>query len=227
MSRISISTLDLISKINPDVDFKITEKNGIKIYYLWDYHPLSRKVNGHKEENDKFDNVSELLLRLKEGDNVAIEFIYEILKSRIEQMIKKNVFLLGNRCAVIPSSNCKNKRTPMHYIIEKLCSTLVFNILPFLKVMLRFDLNALVRFSSIQKLAYGGSRDINVHLNSIFCESRDISYSDVILFDDIVTTGNSMSACYKILKANNAINITCISLAKTSSDSIYTGVYYE
>lgn len=42
----------------------------------------------------------------------------------------------------------------------------------------------------------------------------------VILLDDVVTTGASMTACLELLKKNGAVGIFCLSMAKTVENSV-------
>lgn len=54
----------------------------------------------------------------------------------------------------------------------------------------------LQRTKSIDKLAYGGCRDRQVHMKTISTvDSIDINGDIILLMDDVTTTGNSLYAC--------------------------------
>ncbi len=51
-------------------------------------------------------------------------------------------------------------------------------------------------------------------------DTSSVSGKLVILFDDVVTTGASMSACIEILKKAGATGIICLSMAQVAKNSI-------
>lgn len=226
MSRINISNEELILKIDDEnLNFKKGKRGDIEFFYLWDYHPLYKKKkkdeNGIKHDikcyNEKFDYISELLLRLKNNDEKAILYLKYVLLNKIKALILKHNVLMNSISVVIPSSDSEKKRTPMDDIVLLICSFL--NETFYDKLNLKYYFNALNRHTSIKKLAYGGNRSEETHLLSISCNLKFKEDECIILFDDIVTTGNSMSACCKILKKCGAKNILSIALAQTSKDS--------
>lgn len=80
----------------------------------------------------------------------------------------------------------------------------------------QFVPNALIRHTQIDKLATGGSRTVDVHLKSIHCQLQLPPQSNVIIFDDIVTSGNSMIACnYLINSKLFGCNTVALALSKT------------
>lgn len=76
--------------------------------------------------------------------------------------------------------------------------------------------NALERFKTIDKLSCGGDRNISIHLDSIRLRDEfDVSNRKIILFDDLITTGNSLAGSAKILKDAGASEVICVALGKT------------
>ena len=68
----------------------------------------------------------------------------------------------------------------------------------------------------VGKSAYG-NREKDKTLETV-CLHRpeDIKGKDILLIDDVVTTGNSMSACHEILNKAGAKNVFCLALSRTS-----------
>ena len=77
-------------------------------------------------------------------------------------------------------------------------------------------IDALIRHTTIQKLSLGGSRSIELHLQSIQLSSEDgIRDRTVIILDDVATSGSSISACRQILTQSNPQKIGAIVLGQT------------
>lgn len=78
-------------------------------------------------------------------------------------------------------------------------------------------LDCLERKQTIDKLAKGGNRDVNVHLNSIIFRSNltEIKDKNIFIFDDVTITGNSLLACKSIVEEYNPNAVLCIALSKT------------
>lgn len=72
------------------------------------------------------------------------------------------------------------------------------------------------RTVAIPKLAHGGDRSVQVHLNSLVAEQPH-RYKDgrVLVIDDIMTSGNSFVACRQLLLAAGASEVICVALGKT------------
>ena len=76
--------------------------------------------------------------------------------------------------------------------------------------------NYLLRTKTIDKLAYGGSRDIRVQLNSIGVNPNMTVQGDVVLLvDDVTTSGASLEACRKILLDHGAERVAMLALGQS------------
>jgi predicted amidophosphoribosyltransferase len=74
----------------------------------------------------------------------------------------------------------------------------------------------LVRTKKIDKLAHGGDRSIEVHLNSVeIAKPELIKGRDALLIDDVMKTGNSLRACAQLLLKAGAKSVRCITLGAT------------
>lgn len=71
------------------------------------------------------------------------------------------------------------------------------------------------RNNSIEKLAMGGLRSKEVHLQSVqTLQDVDITNDIVLLMDDVTTTGNSLYACREILLERGAEIVEMFALGK-------------
>ena len=76
--------------------------------------------------------------------------------------------------------------------------------------------DSLIRTTSIEKLAKGGNRSIEVHLNSMELSEPDIiSGETVVILDDIVTSGNSIAAARQLLEVAGARRIAAVAVGRT------------
>ncbi len=76
--------------------------------------------------------------------------------------------------------------------------------------------SCLVRTEKIAKLAGGGDRSEEVHLKSVaVANSALIKGRDVLLLDDVAKTGNSLTACRKLLLESGARSVQCAAIGKT------------
>lgn len=75
----------------------------------------------------------------------------------------------------------------------------------------------LIRHTFIEKLATGGSRQLAIHMNSMGVEHADvIEGRNVLLIDDVMTSGNSLLAGRIKLLAAGAASVALLALARTS-----------
>lgn len=166
--------------------------DDIVVYSNYHKYWLDRE---RRIKNPLFDVYSGKILDLKEGKLSAIRYFYNLLNEEI----RKDVTI-----CVVPSSDCEKKITGISRLGEMLAENGRVN-----KVYL------LNRKYSISKLAYGGNRDMDVHLNSIEAlEELDMGNDIVLLMDDVTTTGKSLYACKEILLNHGACNVEMFALGK-------------
>lgn len=138
-----------------------------------------------KERNEAFDEFAARVLDLKERKAGAIRYFFELLDDRICR---------GVTICVVPSSD------------PRICYGGVGILGSRLAAQGRCDkVRFLIRAVKVPKLAYGGIRSKEMHLRSIVTdESMNVAGEEVLLLDDVATTGNSLMACREILLACGA-----------------------
>jgi predicted amidophosphoribosyltransferase len=177
----------------------LRETKGIamNIYYLSSYHPY------HKGNNPAFDHISGMLLSFKRGDPSSIPFWL----GRVEKAIKDNINDKPFYVATVPSSTKGKHHLGFSQLIPKLSQSLN---------VLNDKGNLLKRDATIDKLATGGERAIEVHVNSLSVASQVEGDKPVVLLDDVTTTGNSMRVAISKLNRAGYTVILAIALGKTS-----------
>ncbi|WDQ32171.1 hypothetical protein PTQ21_27955 [Paenibacillus marchantiae] len=155
------------------------------------YHPYRGGSNPNFDDNSRF------LLDLKNDKDIAIDKIYNWL----EPLVDLNVSL-----AVVPSHDPNKVGGGVYRIAKKLVSS-----------SKRIDATScLKRHTIIQKLAHGGPRSIDIHRNSINVIDRElIMDKEVLLLDDITTSGNSLYACRELLLRAGAREVQCLAFGRT------------
>ena len=165
------------------------------------YLALYRSYGAHKAmggSSANYDRHSKRVLDFKEGKADAIE-----------EFTAKVEALLGSDFAVcvVPSHDPAKARGPLHELAARVTGR-----------NNRSDASTcLVRHKKISKLATGGSRDKNVHLESIRVEHPElIRGKAVVVLDDVYTSGGSMTACMELLRAAGASNVRGLCLGRTA-----------
>lgn len=160
-------------------------------YRPWRTHTL---LGG---DSSNYPETSKKLLDLKSGHASAVEYFRPYLAPAV-----------GRNCAiaVVPSHNPANTQSGLKNLAKSFCGTDG-----------RTDAtDCLIRHTKIQKLATGGARDVSVHLKSItISEPSPIAGQNVLLLDDVKTTGHSLLACKKILLDAGANSVRLVALTES------------
>ena len=174
-------------------------KPNCKFFYLKEYIPKNRGIE---------DIFSKKILKFK--DNQKQIYINHFAK----RILKKYKFIDQHEFSLVraPSSNKEN--------IANSCLKLIDKIIHFSS---QNHLNAslfLKRHTSIepQHRFNNTKRDIKIHFETISIEVSYLSLiqnNNIILFDDIYTSGSTMNACSEILFKNGAKQIIQIALGRT------------
>lgn len=161
------------------------------------YHSYSmHKAMGGNSLN--FDRHSGRILDFKQGRRDAIEEF----AGKIEP-------LLGDSFAicVVPSHDPAQVAGPLHVLASILAGKNG-----------RADASGcIVRHSLIQKLATGGNRDKSVHLGSLKVIQQDlVNGRDVLLLDDVTTSGGSIEGCRELLQKTGARSVGALCLGRST-----------
>lgn len=156
------------------------------------YEPF--KKNGMTNPN--FNTASKILLNVKEDQAPSVDFYFKHLESLLEQ---------GIVVVTVPGHDPASTVSGIKTISKKLSKNN------------RIDgSSCLVRTIKISKLSKGGDRSVEVHLNSITVKNPELFRGkDVLLLDDITTSGNSLKACKQLLLKAGAKRVQMLALGKT------------
>ena len=130
-------------------------------------------------------------------DDGYTAFILDI-KNKCQEAIQKAIELLQNSLSGFDAVTV----VPSHQVGGQLSGIgLVASGLDGYRSSVVDATSCLQRHRTIQKLAEGGNREIQLHLDSIRVNNADlIDGKRVLLLDDIRTTGNSLKACKQLLQ---------------------------
>ena len=141
-------------------------------------------------KNPAFDRHSNMLLSLKQKDNRQFREAVNYCASHVVEAL--NAVGSPVEFVIVPSRTAGKVSDGLVAIVNAAC-----------KANRRFSYRpgSLVRTRTIEKLATGGNRSRAVHTNSLrYVESATAPATKVVI-DDIMTTGNSISAAVLLIKA--------------------------
>lgn len=170
------------------------------IHALGKYRPYNYHKHVMGEPSWTYPTHSGKLLDLKEGKERGLSYCQRLL---IEN-IKTNTLLA---IAAVPSSDATKIRSGVQQLASRYASAC--------GALDAYDL--LRRTKSIQKLASGGNRAMQVHLDSLAVHKIErINGHVVIILDDIMTTGNSLAASRQLLLHAGVEKVICLAMGQTS-----------
>ncbi len=164
----------------------------LALYRSWGAH----KAAGGNSTN--YDRHSGRILDFKEGRPDAIEEF----RAKVEPLLGSDFAI-----CVVPSHNPAKGPGPLHALAGMLSGG-----------NNRTDASScLVRHTLIPKLATGGNRDKQVHLNSVrVTHPERVRGKAVLLLDDVYTSGGSIEACMELLGGAEAIEVRGLCLGRTA-----------
>lgn len=176
------------------------------IYYLGVYQPY----NIYDEYGDKIRNplfnkeTGGYILDVKQNKDLGVNYYSSKLINEFSQV--QNLKKLNISITCVPSHTKGNLSEGLLRIIKKLSCEFGF-----------YDYAGILeRTFHIQKLSSGGDRSIENHLRTIKVVNEDlVKNKNIIILDDVTTTGNSLIACKRILRSAGANQVVCLALGKT------------
>ncbi|MGV8168828.1 MAG: ComF family protein [Candidatus Nanoarchaeia archaeon] len=179
-------------------DFKKLNPFSIKnAYYLYDYHPKRDWDN-----SPDIERFSRFILSVKHGDSEDVDKMTRKLNSLL------NISDSFTLC-VVPPHNCSARDSGIKLIAKKLCAEGSTDGTECLKRIK--DIPA--QHESINRLTKSELKA------SLAVEHEElIKGKNVLLLDDISTTGNSLESARELLREHYPESIICVVLAKTKSD---------
>lgn len=168
------------------------------IFYLHPYYP--KKYLEHK-------GISQSIIEFKKGSQSQInKFTQEMKEALLERVGNEASKLKGICLVVMPSHSAEKWNYALLQMAGKLCEEL--NMLGYLY--------ALKREVEHDKLSIGGDRSFISHINTIRLNSGyDVKGKQIVVLDDITTTGNSLLASAQILLNAGAKRVRAIAIGKT------------
>lgn len=181
---------------------------------LVEYHPYRISTDtGEKTKNPKFDEVSRQLLDLKDATankhRQAVAQMTRLVSAAVNSL-PYTLIPTQVHIAVVPSSTRGKWSEGLCAITKAICdeSPKRFVAIP----------QSLQRIRTIDKLARGGNRSVDIHLASIAPApgyERYFARKAVILLDDVTTTGNSLRACCMLLQQHGIDSVYPFALGRT------------
>jgi predicted amidophosphoribosyltransferase len=186
-----IETTDSRLKMNKFKDFPA-------LFYVGFYHPKYNYYEDTYEDNHYFNEFSQYILDLKNGDLNAIIYFKNLLLKLMEDeeiiIITVPPHMVGESSGIQKLAKCL-VRDSKSYIDATQC---------------------LERFKTVPRSSQNSaSRSEDTHLGSIRINNSSlVKNQNVILLDDVITTGSSTNACLKILAKMGAKEVKIICLGK-------------
>ena len=151
--------------------------------------------------------VSESLIAFKQGYQIPIDrFTIEVEEALHNLNGGDTSTLEGKYIALVPSHTKGQWSSSMKKMTAKICANFK---------MVNYS-DSIERTQDHPKLAYGGDRSIESHIQTLGVKPGcEIKGKEIIVMDDITTTGNSILACARVLRDAGAKKVMAIALAKT------------
>lgn len=184
--------------------------NSDDIYYFLNYYQWN-KVKDLPRDNQKRVNSSRIL-NFKNGERDNFAYFSKCFTSHINDFGNEEWIL----CSIPGHAQTSASMNHMDYFLKYMY--LPNNMFPTVGLIIRGK-------AMLEKHGENyGSRTVQKDLDSFkIGNTRDIKGKNIIIFDDITTSGCSLVAARQFLKARGANKIVCIALGKTVEDYGYYG----
>ncbi len=181
-----------------------------EIFYLGVYQPLTGECEGDFD----FTEYTSRILSLKNCNSLVIENFTDCISSNLNDDF--------DCILVVPPHQTGKDNSGIKVLAQEIAY----------KKNLIDATSCLIRHRTIDKLSTGGERSSETHLQSLKVVNTEvIKYKKLLLFDDVLTTGNSVKSCQKLLISAGAKIVKSFVLAKTTRAEedldFFQGQYYS
>lgn len=178
---------------------KISEADEVEppltdhILFIYKYHPY------RGGDNPDFDDTSSTILDLKDEKRYAIKRFAKEIRRLVED---------GIAISIVPPHDPEDPDSGIGKVATRVAKTVG-----------RMDATeCLARTDFVPPQSTGTRRSRTDHLDSLEVTSRSVIHNEeVLLLDDVTTTGTSMEVGKDLLEKAGAASVQCLAIAKTIS----------
>ena len=171
------------------------------ILYLYDYYPV--RYEEHK-------GVSERILAFKNGDDEAVRQFASEMKEAMDEKYKGYMDKLSNTIVCVMPSHEAGQYSKG---LTRLAAYLAFT------YGMIDGVHLIKRKITHDKIATGGDRSVQNQIETLeISTDYSIAGKDIVILDDVTTTGNSIEAVRRLLYQHNVGKIYAQTLGKTHND---------
>lgn len=161
--------------------------------------------DGNKYRNPEFiSGVGYYVLGVKNSEAESINYFANKIIENLREGNNADVIM------AVPSSKKKITGEGIVKTLKKVCET---------KDIKAIYKQCLERTKDIEKLSLGGDRSKLVHTKSLEVKNEEFIKDKVVyIYDDVTSTGNSLTVCKDLLMKSGAKEVKCFALGKTVSE---------
>ena len=177
------------------MQFSKTDKN---VLYLYNYFSVRYKEHS---------GISEKILRFKDGDSQSIDFFVNAMSEAMDSYYGKHMDYLSNMLICVVPSHAEGKYSPGLLQMARILAN---------RYGMTNASNLIKRTKTHEKKSQGGNRDIDVMLGTLDLNRYiNITNKNILVLDDVTTTGNSIEAVRHLLKENGANRVFAQTLGRS------------